>query len=161
LLKKEIDFDAGDFERLVSWKMRRLLLDAIAASQRTHGRKSVKASAILDVESDDEYRVSIIEKTSLARYRDNEDKVDLELDSSLQSAAIKLFLTEQGISNRDYDLVDKILFRAADRKKLAEEKKMSIGNVNRVYCIWSNRLREFAPEVRARYLDLRERLLAA
>lgn len=160
LLAKTDDFDATDVERLICCKMKFLLRDAYAASKRTHYRKSVKTVAILDAEpsEDDDYRVPLVEKASLARYAEGVYREGEEDRFLLRAKAIETVLRQNGISERDCGIIDATFFRKGDRKEVAARFNTSVSNVGRVKCECSNLLKKLGPQIRAGYSEMLKEL---
>lgn len=148
--------DAAEFGRRFFVKMRQLVLDARKLSGLARGRKSVKALLVLDAEPEegDEYFVPTMDKVALARYAERDLEDDLEKRFLLQTKAVEQVMKENGVSDRDYEIFDRIAYRAANRQAIAREMGTSEGNVNRIMCIFRKRLEGSADAVRARYAKL-------
>lgn len=153
LFAKEGGFTARDVEALVCNKMNLLLKDARTAATLTHGRRSVKAVAILDAEPEgsDDYRVPLVDKASFARYAESAYCEGDENRFLLKLRAIETTLRENGTTDRDYAIFDKATFCKADRAALAASFKTSVANVNRITCECRQRACKLASQIRACY----------
>lgn len=156
LLSSENEFDAGDLEDLVCWKLKKLSKDAYAEYRRSHGRRSVRAICVLDKDSEegDDHRVSLIDKASIAKYSEPVDAMQ-EIRYVLQVKAIFKTLVDAGVSDRDarifcYGRFSDIL----DRRELAERFRMTENNVNRIVSQCNTRLKGLTDKARAIYAEL-------
>ena len=156
LLSTENEFDAGDLEDIIVWKIRCLRKDAYAEYRRTHGRRSVHAICVLDKDPEygDDHGVSLIDKASIAKYFEPVDAMQ-EIRYVLQVKAIFKTLVDAGVSDRDarifcYGRFSDIL----GRRELAERFRTTETNVNRIVSQCNTRLKGLTDKARAIYAEL-------
>lgn len=154
-LGRTCEVSQEELEDVLAFKLHLLWKDAIRMSYKTHGRRSVRTEAILDAVGADGKPVSqVLSRASVARSGAAVDSRGVEKYFAIKVRAIEQLLRENGVTERDYKIFDKIFYCRGNRAALANELGIKISNLNRVYSVTKAKMEILAEPIRERYLKL-------
>lgn len=151
LLTVDREATTGDLRGLINWKAEYLMKDLGKSAARSHGRRSVRAAAVLDADigSDGESLLSPVDRYSsrhyLAHLNDWHDELRHEI---LVAACRRAF---EGVSPRERAVFNRRVFEHAERRTVAEEFGTSLAYVDKTVCKLGRLVRALGEEMRDLY----------